>query len=167
MSSYPSGILIQLAQAGEALYQVLSRFDQYAKKRAKGLDMSSPHAMAVINYVHDTDKLIVAIKNYEEVVLSILSLIQSQQCSIAHLSPIEVRAARESDPIYQLGYQRGFSHGTKQEAATYEKAIHLYAQHAVFPSSLGLIEPIALVDSVRLVLSKMSRHRDIRSAYSQ
>lgn len=54
-----------------------------------------------------------------------------EQALLAQLSPAELLAHREADPVYRLGYVQGHRKGLADTAAKYERVTSLYAQHAV------------------------------------
>jgi hypothetical protein len=50
-----------------------------------------------------------------------------EQAIIAKMSPADLLAYREKDPVYRLGYVRGYRKAEQQ----YERLVSLYAQHAI------------------------------------
>ena len=50
-----------------------------------------------------------------------------EQAIIAKMSPADLLAYREKDPVYRLGYARGY----RKAEQKYERLVSLYAQHAI------------------------------------
>lgn len=50
-----------------------------------------------------------------------------EQAIIGKMSPPELLAYREKDPVYRLGYVRGY----RKAEQKYERLVSLYAQHAI------------------------------------
>jgi hypothetical protein len=145
-----------LDQAGHTLRQVLLRLDQYARNQVQRLDSSARYAPAVMAHVSDLQALLLAVEQYEQAALA------SQPPApvpVGNLSAAQLLAYREADPVYRLGYVRGYQRGVSkgQHQAT-ESVVSLYAQHATLPApppptASPVADHVDLVQRVRLLLA--------------
>jgi hypothetical protein len=124
-----------LAEAGLALREVLERLDTYSKNRVKTIDTSSRYATAAMQHVGDLDALMIAVQNYEEAVIACLPSASSNEAHILEMSPAELLAYRQTDPVYRLGWVRGHKAGVTQAAQAPDAALRLYAKHANLPAT--------------------------------
>lgn len=123
-----------IEQAGLALREVLLRLDAYSKKRVQTIDTSSRYGAAAMRHVRDLDELMLAVQAYEEAVLACLPLVaDSEDVQIYQMSPAQLLAYREADPVYRLGWVRGHKAGLAQASKAPDTALRLYAQHSKLP----------------------------------
>lgn len=149
MTPIPSSPAEDLAAAGLALRKVLVRLDGYAKARVKTIK-DGPYAAAALRHVQDIDALMEAMKVYGRAVEAALVPAHEAGPDITQMSPAELLAYRETDPMYKLGFVRGYKRGAQQAATPREKAITLYSEHAGLPPPS---DPSALVRRVRLIIA--------------
>lgn len=141
-----------LGQAGQALRQVLLRLDDYAQKQAQMPTAGAPSA-AASNHLRDLEALMTAVQHYEEATLAYLPSVPVQP-PLAQLTPAELLAIREADPVYCLGYQRGYRQGAAQSKQVPERVLNLYAQHATLPPPPDCT---ALMQRVRRHLTELTQ----------
>jgi len=94
--------------------------------------------------------LLSALGQYEQAVRAYLPPVDMD---ILGLTPAQLLAYREADPIYRLGWVRGHKAGLAQgqQQAT-EPVVKLYAQHAALPPPP---DPTALIEQVRRTVAYM------------
>jgi hypothetical protein len=94
--------------------------------------------------------LLAALGQYEQAVRACLPPVD---IDILRLTPAQLLAYREADPIYRLGWVRGHKVGLVQgqQQAT-EPVVKLYAHHAVLPPPP---DPSALIEQVRRTVAYM------------
>lgn len=119
-----------LDQAGHALRQVLLRLDHYARQQVQRLDPNARYAPAIMAHVNDLQALLTAVEQYEQAALASLA---PPPVDVGELTPAQLLAYREADPVYRLGWVRGHKAGVVQGQRTTEPTVRLYAQHAVLP----------------------------------
>jgi hypothetical protein len=149
----PANFPDSIERAGLAVRKVLLRLDAYSKKRVQTLDTSSRYAAAALRHVQDLDELMVAIQAYEEAVLACLPSADSEQSQIFQMSPAELLAYREADPVYRLGWVRGHKAGLAQAGQAPDKALRLYAKHAALPEPPGTT---TFIEGVRRFLAQLN-----------
>jgi hypothetical protein len=138
-----------IEQAGLALREVLLRLDAYSKQRVQTIDTSSKWAAAALQHVRDLDELMIAIQDYEEAVLACLPAAESED-EIYQMSPEELLAHRQANPYYRLGWVCGHKAGLAAGEQQRERALSVYAEHAVLPESP---DSSPLIKRVRLLMS--------------
>lgn len=77
-----------------------------------------------------------------------------EQALLAQMSPADLLAYREADPIYRLGYVRGQRQGQADTEAKYERLVRLYAQHAIIVPPLTY-KPTPLVAQLKNYLGRL------------
>jgi hypothetical protein len=144
-----------LTEAGGALRHVLLRLDSYARTQVQRLDSSARYAPLVMAHVSDLQALLTAVEQYEQAVLASLP---SAPLPLATLTTAELLAHRQADPVYRLGYVRGYQRGLTKGQRAAEPALSLYAQHAALPAPMAPAQSYtALVAQVRSFLAQMSQ----------
>jgi hypothetical protein len=138
-----------IEQAGLALREVLLRLDAYSKKRVQTIDTSSHYATAAMQHVRDLDELMTAVQTYEEAIITCLLLANSDDAPIYQMSAEELLAHRQANPLYQLGWVCGHKAGLAQGEQSRDRALSVYAQHAVLPEPS---DSSPLIKRVRLLL---------------
>ncbi|MGI4867484.1 MAG: hypothetical protein ACRYFZ_26430 [Janthinobacterium lividum] len=116
MSSAAPGPTGQLHHASQQLRQQLAHLQAQPVPAGSPLDLSG---------------LLAALGEYEQAVLASLPL---APVDLLHLTPAELRAYREADPVYRLGWVRGHKAGVAQGQRAAEPALRLYAQQAALPA---------------------------------
>jgi len=139
MSSAASGPTGQLHHASQQLRQQLAHLQaQPAPAVSSPLDLSG---------------LLTALSEYEQAVLVCLP---PAPVDLLHLAPEQVRAYREADPVYRLGWVRGHKAGVAQGQRVAEPALRLYAQQAALPAPTSPgPDHAALVAQVRCCLASL------------
>lgn len=145
----PTSPAEELASTGLALRKVLLRLDGWAKARVKTIK-EGQYAEAARRHVSDIDELMVAVKAYGRAVESAMVQASHEPIDISHMTPAELLTYRETDPMYKLGFVRGYKRGEKQATESREKAITLYSEHAGLPPPVGAS---ALVRRVHLIIA--------------
>ncbi|GAA4503151.1 hypothetical protein GCM10023172_27530 [Hymenobacter ginsengisoli] len=131
------------------------RLDHYARQQVQRLDNSARHASAVMAHVNDLQALLAAVEQYEQAALASLP---PAPVLVGNLSPAQLLAYREADPIYRLGWVRGHKAGVAQGQRAAEPAMRLYAQHAPLPvPTTPPTDYAALVQQVRAFLDQMTQ----------
>jgi len=144
-----------LDQAGHALRQVLLRLHHYGHQQVERLDPNARHAPAVMAHVNDLQALLAAVEQYEQAALASLP---PALAPVSHMSPAQLLAYREADPVYRLGWVRGHKTGVAQGQQNAEPALHLYAQHAPLPTSVVTsLDYAVLVQQVRAFLAQLNQ----------
>jgi hypothetical protein len=145
-----------LDQAGHTLRQVLLRLDSYARSQVQRLDPAARYAPAVMTHVGDLQALLTAVEQYE---LAALASLAPLPVDVGQLTPAELLAYREADPVYRLGWVRGHKAGLTQGQRTTEPAVQLYAQHAALPAPTAAppTDHTALVQRVRAFLAQLTQ----------
>lgn len=144
-----------LTEAGDSLRQVLLRLDAYARQQVQRLDSSARYAPAVLAHVKDLEALLSAVEQYEQAALASLP---PAPVPVSTLTTAELRAYREADPVYRLGWVRGHRAGVAQGQLVAEPALRLYAQQAYLPAPTASAPGYAaLVAQVRACLAHLSQ----------
>ena len=155
MSTPTSPLPPALTEARGALRQVLVRLDHYARQQVQRLDPSARYAPAVLAHVKDLEALLSAVEQYEQAALDSLP---HAPVPVGTLTPAELRAYREADPVYRLGWVRGHKAGVAQGQRATEPALQLYAQQAALPAPIASAPGYAaLVAQVRACLAHLSQ----------
>lgn len=160
--SSPSSEAISLDQAGHALRQVLLRLNQYAESQAQRADPATRYGAATLAHLNDLQALLTAVEQYEQAVLA--SLVPAP-VDVCRLTPVELRAYREADPVYRLGWVRGHKVGVAQTQRATEPVLTAYAQRAALPAPVAPPEAYAaLVQRITAYLAQLTQRRNHSSA---
>jgi hypothetical protein len=124
----------RLDQASAALRQQLASLQAQPTLPGAGLGLGN---------------LLTALGQYEQAVLDYLS---PDPAELRSRSPEQLRAYRETQPLYRLGWIRGHQTGLGQAQLSLAPALDIYAQHAALPA---LTDPAALVQQVRRFLAEL------------
>lgn len=144
-----------LTEAGDALRLVLLRLDHYARQQVQRLDLSARYAPAVLAHVKDLEALLSAVEQYEQAALASLP---PAPVPVGTLTPAEQLAYRQADPVYRLGYVRGYQRGLSKGQHAAEPVLHLYAQQSTLPAPTTAPQSYTtLVAQVRANLAYMSQ----------
>jgi hypothetical protein len=101
----------------------------------------------------DLSELLTALGEYEQAVLACLP---PAPVELLCLTPEQLRAYREADPVYRLGWVRGHKAGVAQGQRAAEPALRLYAQQAALPAPTAPgPDHAALVAQVRHCLAAL------------
>jgi hypothetical protein len=128
------GPVEQLAHADHALRQVLVSLDHSASSQSAPADVQA---------------LTTAVQHYQHAVLACLG---ATSVNVLQLTPDQLLAYRQADPIYRLGYVRGYRRGQAQYATA--PVLTAYAHHATLPAPTAAppADYAALVQQVRRFL---------------
>lgn len=155
MLTPPPSIPPALTEAGHALRQVLLRLDHYARQQVQRLDPSTRYGTATMAHVTDLQNLLSAVEQYEQAALASLP---PAPVPVGTLTATELRAYREADPVYRLGWVRGHKAGTAQAQRATAPVLTAYAQHAALPAPTAPAPGYAaLVAQVRACLDHLSQ----------
>jgi hypothetical protein len=140
----------QLAQADHALRQLLTDLDARP---------GSQRALA------DVQALTAAVQHYQQAVLACLS---APPVDVHQLTPAQLLAYRQADPVYRLGYVRGYRRGQVQEQQAAAPVLSAYGQHATLPppTTAPPADYATLVQQVRRVLANMQQRYGARPILS-
>lgn len=166
MTAIPSPIPPDLDTAGHALRQVLLRLNHYAQGQAQRADPGTRYGAATLAHVNDLGALLTAVEQYEQAVLASLPPAPVDVCG---LTPAQLLAYREADPVYKLGWVRGHKAGVAQAQRRTAPVLTAYAQYATLPAPTAA--PPAtytdLVQRVRRFLDQLTERRNARRAGDQ
>jgi hypothetical protein len=139
MSSITSAV--RLAEADRALRQVLATLDERP---------GSQQAPA------DVQALTAAVQHYQQAVLACLS---APPMDVHQLTPTQLLAYRQADPVYRLGYVRGYRRGQAQNQQATAPVLSAYVQHATLPAPTAAppADYATLVQQVRRVIANMQQ----------
>ncbi|MDO7886004.1 hypothetical protein [Hymenobacter cheonanensis] len=93
--------------------------------------------------------LLKALGQYEQAVRACLPPVD---IDILRLTPAQLLAYREADPLYRLGWVRGHKAGLAQGQQATAPVLNLYARHAALPPPP---DPTALIEQVRRIVATM------------
>jgi hypothetical protein len=132
---------VRLAEADRALRQVLATLDERP---------GSQQAPA------DVQALTAAVQHYQQAVLACLS---APPVDVHQLTPAQLLAYRQADPVYRLGYVRGYRRGQAQGQQAAAPVLSAYVQHATLPPPTAAppADYATLVQQVRRVLATMQQ----------
>jgi hypothetical protein len=122
--------LLDLAQT---LRQTLLPLREYTQHRASKLDIASPYAQAIFDHIRDLEKAFQAVADYHTAVEELVNIHLPRQ---KQAEAQELLAEREADPVYRLGYVRGYRRGLTVGQQAHERVLGLYAQHCLLPAPL-------------------------------
>jgi hypothetical protein len=128
-----------LAEADRALRQVLATLDERPGSHQAPADVAA---------------LTAAVQQYQQAVLACLS---APPVDVHQLTSTQLLAYRQADPVYRLGYVRGYRRGQAQGRQAAAPALSAYAQHATLPppTAAAPADYATLVQQVRRVLATM------------
>lgn len=131
----------QLARADQALRQVLASLDQRAGSQLAPIDVQA---------------LTAAVQYYQQAVLACLS---AAPIDVRQLPSDQLLAYRQANPIYRLGYVRGYRRGQAQVQQATAPVLTAYAQHATLPTPTAAppADYAALVQQVRRFLATLQQ----------
>ena len=144
--------------AGATLRTSLVKLFHYAKARAKYLDPKSPHYEKTKSHLADIEQLLLAAQEYSTAVDACLGSAPSPPVDVLSMSPAQLMAHREADPVYRLGYVRGYKRGYSLSEGRYGSLVSLYSEHAALPAS-PTYTPSLLVARVRAHLETPEMQR--------
>jgi len=130
----------------------LAQVDQTLRQLLTDLDRGADGHLATT----DVEALTAAVQQYQQAVLACLS---APLVDVRQLTPAQLLAYRQADPIYRLGYVRGYSRGQAQAQQATTPVLSAYAQHATLPAPTAA-QPddyAALVTQVRRVIAHMQQ----------
>ncbi|MVN76440.1 hypothetical protein GO988_08895 [Hymenobacter sp. HMF4947] len=156
-----SASIPKLDHASHALRQVLLRLDHYAQSQVQRATTGTSHTAAKLAHLGDLQALLAAVEQYEQVVLTCLP---PGPVDVLSLTPAELLASRESDPVYRLGWVRGHKAGIAQAQRATAPVLTAYAQYATLPTST--VTPPSthtdLVQRVRAFLAQLMQRQQAK-----
>lgn len=151
-----------LERASHVLRQVLLRLDKYASDQVRRADPATHYGAATLAHANDLQALLTAVEQYEEAVLISLP---PASVDVLRLTPEQLLAYREADPIYRLGWVRGHKAGVGQTQRSTASVLTAYAQHATLPAPTAT--PPAtytdLVHRVRAFLAQLTQRQQAKA----
>ena len=132
---------VRLAEADHALRQVLATLDEHPGSH------STPAGVQALT---------LAVQQYQQAVLACLS---AAPIDVHQLTSTQLLAYRQADPIYRLGYVRGYRRGQSQAQQATAPMLSAYVQHATLPPPTAAppADYAALVTQVRRVIAHMQQ----------
>jgi len=132
---------VRLAEADHALRQVLATLDESPARQQTPAEVQA---------------LTAAVQHYQQAVLTCLS---APPVNVHQLTPAQLLAYRQADPVYRLGYVRGYRRGQGQTHQATAPVLSAYAQHATLPPPTAAppADYAALVTQVRRVIAHMQQ----------
>ena len=138
--SYPTSPAAQrLDQAGQTLREQLHQLGVSSQQPGQVLHLGG---------------LMAAFEQYEQ---AVLACVPPAPVDVLSLTPTQLLAYRETDPIYKLGWMRGHKAGVAQTQRSTAPVLSAYAQHAALPPPT---EPTALMQQVRRFLAQLQQRHD-------
>ncbi len=143
----------RLTERAQALRQALLPLRAYVQHRAAKLDITSPYAQAIVQHIKELEATFQAIIDYDHAVEELVNVHLPRQ---KQAEAQELQAEREADPVYRLGYVRGYRRGMTVSQEAHERVLSLYAQYAILlpPPSYT---PSPLVTRVRGLLASLGQ----------
>lgn len=120
----------RLTEHAQTLRQTLLPLRQYAQHRASKLDIASPYAQPIFDHIRDLEKAFQAVADYHTAVEELVTIHLPRQ---KQAEAQELLAERQADPVYRLGYVRGYRRGLTVGQQAHERVLGLYAQHCLLP----------------------------------
>ena len=138
--SFPTSPAAQrLDQAGQTLHEQLRLLEASSQQPGQPLLLGG---------------LTAAFKQYEQ---AVLACVPPAPVDVLSLTPMQLLAYRETDPIYKLGWVRGHKAGVAQAQRSTAPVLNAYAKHATLPSPT---EPTALMQQVRRFLAQLQQRHE-------
>jgi hypothetical protein len=143
----------RLTERAQALRQALLPLRAYAQHRAAKLDITSRYAQDIFQHIRELENAFQAIIDYDQAVEELVAIHLPRQ---KQAEAQELTAEREADPVYRLGYVRGYRRGMTVSQEAHKRVLSLYAQYAILvpPPSYA---PSPLVTRVRGLLATLSQ----------
>jgi hypothetical protein len=118
----------RLTERAQALRQALLPLREYIRRRASTLPIDSPYAAKTFEHLRELETAFRAIADYDNAVEELVAIHLPRQ---KQAEAQEVLAEREADPVYRLGYVRGYRRGMSVSQEAHERVLSLYARHAI------------------------------------
>ncbi|MVN78939.1 hypothetical protein GO988_21630 [Hymenobacter sp. HMF4947] len=141
----------RLTDRAQALRQALLPLREYIRLRSAKLDITSPYAAATVQHMQELEAAFRAVADYHGAVEELVALHLPRQ---KQAEAQELLAEREADPVYRLGYVRGYRRGLTVGQEAHERVLGLYAQHGLLPSPAS---SSPLVTRVQRYLAELGR----------
>jgi len=147
----------RLTEHAQALRQALLPLREYTQHRAAKLDIASPYAQPIFDHIRHLETAFQAVADYHAAVEELLTVHLPRQ---KQAEAQELLAEREANPLYRLGYVRGYRRGLTVGQQAHERVLGLYAQHAILPTPPGYTSS-PLVQRVQGFLARLGqRHAE-------
>ncbi|MDO7887958.1 hypothetical protein [Hymenobacter cheonanensis] len=143
----------RLTERAQALRKTLLPLRDYAQHRAAKLDIASPYAQPIFDHIRHLETAFQAVADYHAAVEELLTIHLPRQ---KQAEAQELLAEREANPLYRLGYVRGYRRGLTVGQQAHERVLGLYAQHAILPTPPGYTSS-PLVQRVQAFLARLGQ----------
>lgn len=120
----------RLTEHAQALRQALLPLRAYTQHRAAKLDIGSAYAQPIFDHIRHLEIAFQAVADYHAAVEELVSIHLPRQ---KQAEAQELLAEREANPVYRLGYVRGYRRGLTVGQQAHERVLGLYAQHCLLP----------------------------------
>lgn len=142
----------RLTERAQALRQALLPLRAYTQHRAAKLAVDSPYAQATFQHIRELELAFQAIIDYDQAVQELVTVHwpREQQAQAQRQ-----QAEREADPVYRLGFVRGYRRGMAISQQAHEQVLSLYAQHAILTPPPGYA-PSPFVSRVQRFLDSLT-----------
>lgn len=129
----------RLTERAQALRQTLLPLRAYVQHRTATLDPTSPYAAKTFEHLRHLEAAFRAVAEYHQVVEELMRvhLPREQQAQLRTL-----RAEREADPLYRLGYVRGYQRGLVVGQQANKQVLGLYARYFLPPFTAPPVSPL-------------------------
>lgn len=146
----------RLNERAQALRQALLPLRTYAQHRAAKLAIDSPYAQAIFQHIRELEAAFQAVIDYDQAVQELVAVhLPREQQAQAHIR----QAEREADPVYRLGFVRGYRRGQAVSQQAHEQVLSLYAKHAILPTPPGY-QPSPLATRMQRFLGTLTERYD-------
>jgi hypothetical protein len=120
----------QVEATGASLTEALTRLFRYRQARAKSFNPKAAYAELTAQHLKDIDATLLAAQAYSTAVEGCLGAAPAP-FDVSGLTPDQLLAHREADPVYRLGYVRGYRRGLALGQQQNDRLLSLYAQYAI------------------------------------
>lgn len=120
----------QVEATGATLTEALTRLFRYRQARAKSFNPKAPYAELTAQHLKDIDATLLAAQAYSNAVEGCLGATPAV-LDVSSLTPAQLLAERERDPVYRLGYVRGYRRGLTLGQQQNDRLLSMYAQYAI------------------------------------
>jgi hypothetical protein len=117
--------------SGATLREALVKLFNYAKARAKHLDPKALYYDSTKSHLADIKALLLAAQEYSSAVDACLGNEVAPALDLRSLTPAQLLTHREANPVYRLGFVRGYKRGFSLSEQRAEHLVGLYARHAL------------------------------------
>lgn len=148
----------QVDATGAALTEALTRLFRYRQARAKSFDPKAPYAELTASHLNDINATLLAAQAYSTAVEACLGA-EPLPPDVSGLTPAELLARRETEPLYRLGFVRGYRRGLDLGHQQNERLLSLYAQYAILVPPPGYQPSPVMLNAQRVLDENSERLR--------